>query len=256
VKLRHLFILSILIFSYEGIAQLKEPTSDPSFEAQAPPTEDAIDDAAEVKLRPSPDKYVESDEDAPKKPAARMAVDTPEPENFSVRRVRLSAVTKVYHGIQLVSPQHNSTYTPGVITFSWKILSPSSSKKKHYVVLKVERLDGKKKYSRRISKEKKLLELSPGDYKWQVASEKPTQESRWRLFKVIEMKSHSITDLYKKAQPKKPVPVVSDYIIDSDGPEEDEDLRLPASKTSPAEAPSDNSQEPLAPPPWTHQTKY
>jgi len=245
VKLRHLSLFFILILTCQGWAQLKEPTSDPSFNTAAATTED-MDDAADVKLRPSPQKYVEQDEDAPKAPSKSPSPNiSSQDSELSVKRVRINAANGSGGGtprsIQLVTPQHNSTYTPGVITFSWKLALPTKSKKKRYVILKVERLDGKKKYSRRIFKEKKLLDLSPGDYKWQVAIDKSTQESRWRLFKIIGMKSHSVTDLYngsgptaKKASPstKKNLPEVSDYIIDLDGPDE-EDVRIPASAPLP-----------------------
>jgi hypothetical protein len=247
VKLRHLLVLTLIFFTLKGFAQLKEPTSDPLLDASDKQTEEAIDDAADVKLRPSPQKYVERPEDAPKKPAPKADVDSDPTAKFSVTRVRMApAGGSVYHSIQLVAPQHNSTYTPGVITFSWKFVSPTKSKKKRYVILKVERLDGKKKYSRKVSKEKKMLDLSPGDYKWQVASEKSAQDSRWRLFRVIGMKSHSVTDLYngqgppgKKAPPLKKnviLPEVSDYIIDLDGPDED-DERIPASNEPPLDPP-------------------
>ena len=60
--------------------------------------------------------------------------------------------------IQLLTPAHNTIYTPGVITFTWKYLT--TSKKKTGVILKVERLDGKKKYAKKVFKEKnKILKL-------------------------------------------------------------------------------------------------
>jgi hypothetical protein len=271
-------LLAFVLLGNLAWAQLQEPKSDPTFNESHPQTSQAdFDDAPEVQLKRTPgpvDAEITNEDIAP--PQRHVIIhpnDSPAPA-FSVTRVRVDGKKTHTKSILLLTPAHNTIYTPGVITFSWKYAI--LSKKKVAVILKVERLDGKKKYARKVFREKKLLDLSPGAYKWQVSTLKPGHESRWRIFKVEDTKSHSLTELYngptqsKKA--KKPIvkpEVTAIYIkevpdpndITADG-EDSDDNGIEADDTEPLQIPdslrrvpaADKIQSPQEPqlvaPPW------
>jgi hypothetical protein len=92
--------------------------------------------------------------------------------------------------IRLQSPPHSSTLTPGKIAFSWQATTNAKSKPEFELTL--ENLNTKKK--RVVTTREKLRRIycESGRYRWRVSNKNHKSESRWRLFKVIEFKSHGI----------------------------------------------------------------
>jgi len=95
--------------------------------------------------------------------------------------------------IQLISPQHKSKVTPGILTFIWEQTTFVPSAK---VQLTVEKLDENKKYVMRTKHSQKQMHCNPGNYRWRVTGvDNPTHESRWRSFNVIGYKSRGMASI-------------------------------------------------------------
>jgi hypothetical protein len=206
---------------------------------------------------------INSSSDSSQAPVAKRApASKPDPADFSIKTTHIEAPKLPPRSIQLLNPPHKSTYTPGLITFSWKYAT--SIKKSPWVFLKIERLDGKKKYAFKTRRDTRLLELSPGEYRWQVAQDQTAQESRWRLFKVIGMKSESITTLYQGQSPGQPQLRGKSLTLTrpkEDMAEEDDEDIIEEDDAQPAKVQKSKSKRipsslpPLSPPSWVKKSR-
>lgn len=224
-----------LLFHFQAHGQLKDLKSDPTFNETS---KEQIEEDTEVSVNKGNQTLPEETISEDKVPKRVIVAPTSTPENFSVKTSRIGGPAKKSppRPISLISPAHNSVYTTGVITFSWKI-NTSKKSKKNIVVLKIERLDGKKKFSKRTRREKKLLDLSPGEYRWQVSGDKKGQESKWRHFRVQDTKTGNVSRNRKDMKKNTPLPVAL-FIKELDNDDEG-DLN------EPSEVVEDKDQKPL-----------
>ena len=154
-----------------------------------------IDDTSSVTLKPSA-----GNTDVPTGDATETDEEPPKSqEHFSVSTYKIGGKkTEKSSPIQLVLPQHNSRFTPGVITFSWK-LAPTMKKKKVLFVL--EKTDTKKRATQYWKGDKLSIELKAGTYRWQVSSATPKAESHWRYFAIVDNKSKSVPKMVDSFSP-------------------------------------------------------
>jgi hypothetical protein len=108
--------------------------------------------------------------------------------------------------LQLVFPPYRSVITSGVVPFEWRLDWPDQSKKKKknrkpppkIFKLVLERTSKPNPKSRRPGNlklslpsrgHKRHIYLTRGEYRWRVIVDKPKLESKWRTFRVIDLKS-------------------------------------------------------------------
>lgn len=102
-------------------------------------------------------------------------------KGFQIKTYRLPRKAPKKAFIQLQSPPHKSTLTPGVVTFKW--IQPKKKRKRMNLIL--ERVNSKERYVHRSRKPSKQVYVGPGRYRWQVYNSRTGTESKWRYFKVI-----------------------------------------------------------------------
>jgi hypothetical protein len=98
--------------------------------------------------------------------------------------------------IHLLSPPHNSTLTPGVVTFSWdvepnlkkQLQSTSPTAKKTNLIVTVEKISSSRKKTVITRRLQTHMFCESGKYRWKVGVA-ANNESRWRLFSVITLKT-------------------------------------------------------------------
>lgn len=114
---------------------------------------------------------------------------------MTVKTYKTTAPEKDY-AISLVSPPHQSTLSTGIVTFQWAVdaekqrqLTNKSFKGPQKVELVLHKLSTDKKVSIRTSHAYGRINCPPGEYRWQVTGVNSLIDSRWRAFKVVNLKS-------------------------------------------------------------------
>ena len=149
------------------------------------------------------------------KPRAKIPEINQEKMNVTTYK---TSIVEDTHDIQLLFPPHNSTLTPGVVKFQWlvgpnavkkergrglKALEISDLRPKLKINLILEKINSQSKHLIKTQNLESYVSCDPGTYRWRVVGANGKVESRWRMFKIIQLKYRGTASTIPKVLPQK-----------------------------------------------------